>query len=105
MHNGQHRVVPTQHRRGLDFTAPFWHGATAQRIVSKRLKAYVAAKEAKRVARSSRPGGSAVRLTTAATLVPKQLRRLERALQRRKTLAARQRIAARIKVLKAELGL
>lgn len=108
MHNG--RVVKLR-KPGLSPDAPFWQGKTAERIVAKRLKENLKEKEAKRLARAAarvaRSSSPTTRKgnTAPATLVPKELRRLERALTRRKTLAARQRVSARIAELKKELGL
>lgn len=102
MHNG--RVTVVQHR-GLNFAAPFWKGQRAEIIVAARVEAYAEEKAAKRAARRTTPSARSSRNPNEgpATFVPKELRRLERALMRRKTLAARQRVRARIDALKREL--
>lgn len=84
--------------------APFWRGERAETIVGRRVKAYAAEKAAKREARSSRSDVDAgVGRSRQPRTATSQLRRLERALARRKTLEARQRIKQQIAQLRAEL--
>lgn len=75
--------------------APYWRGARAELIVGERIAQYAAAKK------SRKRGSGSPRTRTPS----QQLRRLERALGKRKTLAARQRIAAQIRQLRIELGI
>lgn len=71
--------------------APFWRGERAEAIVAARRETYLA--------KARRPRGT----RSVGTKTPQQeLRRLERALARRKTLAARLRIQQRIRQLKRE---
>lgn len=74
--------------------APYWKGARAELIVAERVKRYAAEKAAKKKGTGPRRERTP----------HQQLRRLERALAKRKTLAARQRIAQQIKQLKKEIG-
>lgn len=76
---------------GLEEAAPFWRGARAETIVAARVASYP-----KRAARGT---GTARQRSPNA-----ELRRLERALARRKTLAAQQRIQQQIAALRAQLG-
>jgi hypothetical protein len=94
-------------------TAPFWCGQTAEALVASRVEAKQAEREAKRLERAE--ARAAARGTTTRTRrdssAPRerspnaQLTRLRRALARRKTLAARQRVAAQIATLEAQLEL
>jgi hypothetical protein len=70
----------------------YWRGERAEAIVSVR----AAERAATKTVRRTRSG--------AASKPSRTLRRLERALKRRKTLAARLRLKRRIKLLRAELG-
>jgi hypothetical protein len=72
-------------------TAPFWRGARCEDVVQKRTAARVSAQaERKASGKPAKPRTPA-----------QQLARLRRALPKRKTLAARERIAAQIKALEA----
>lgn len=104
MHNGQQRRIVSQHPKVLDRTAPFWRGETAEHIIADRVRTYEAERATRRAVHSNRSRPKAGSNAASATLVPKTLRRLEWALTRRKTLAARQRVQARIDQLKQELG-
>ena len=76
--------------------APFWRGERAEDIVQAR-KIQYDLERANRPARGQR---------STRTYTPTQrLRRLERALKKRKTLAAQQRIQAEITTLRRDLGL
>ena len=98
------RLVPRPENGLVDPDAPFWRGDTAERVLKQRLEEARAKslnrrkgpKSARRSARASSPGEKDLR---------RELRRLERALPRRKTLAARQRLQMRIDQLRKELGL
>lgn len=70
----------------------YWQGQRAEAIVEAR------AAERQRSRRKPRSG------STPTQSPQRELRRLERALARRKTLAARQRVQQRIDVLRKELG-
>jgi hypothetical protein len=84
--------------------APFWRGETAEAIVDARRVAYAEEKAAKASARR-RKGGVAARSPRHTGDKPsRELSRLIRALKRRKTLAARQRVQARIDELQRQLG-
>lgn len=109
------RIVPAR-GAGLNKQAPFWKGDTAEKIIAARRAERAAEVEARRVARASRGGrGTRGRTSTkgpassagvgAPAPAARRLRRLERALGRRKTLAARQRVQARIDALRKELEL
>ena len=87
------RIVSPRRKPGIDKSAPFWKGERAEHIVDKRVAIY-RAEQAKRAAKK----GPRRELTPT-----RRLRRLERALKRRKTLAARQRIAQQIAQIKATL--
>jgi hypothetical protein len=92
----------------LDRSARFWRGETAEQLVEQRT-AQMARDKADRLAaraskrthrRSIRTGERAER----GAKTPEQtLARLKRALPRRKTLAARERLAQRIRSLEAAL--
>lgn len=73
----------------------FWKGERCGKIVRRRIKALIAEREARHAAKGGRTRSP--RATTKQT----ELRRLQRALARRKTLAARQRIQQRIDALRA----
>lgn len=83
--------------------APFWQGRRAEHVVAERVEAAQAEKAqklAERAARRNTKGPRAKRERTP----HQQLRRLERALLRRKTLDGRQRVQAQIDQLKRELA-
>ena len=90
------RVFPKRVHGSLDEDAPFWKGETAEKRMAGRIarRASESRKKRKRGGRTS--GGASDDVKT--------LRRLERALSRRKTKEAQLRVAARIKELKAKLG-
>jgi hypothetical protein len=94
------RIVE-QPKKVLDRSAPYWRGERAEDIVKARVEERKQAKTTRRRS-GSQPRG---RRSSSPASPNKELRRLERALKRRKTLAARQRVSARIKQLKQELGL
>lgn len=98
---------------GIDKSAPFYRGETAEKVVADRVAAREAealAKQASRPARKTktrtdRPerrritGDASMRVKT-----PEQrLKRLERALTRRKTVAGRESVAKKIRELKLTL--
>lgn len=93
----------------LDRRAPFWNGSTAEDILAQRLI------EREHEAQQKASKRRANRRSTSRTSKPsvegpppdliKRLRRLERNVQRRKTLAARQRLEIEIRELKTQLGL
>jgi hypothetical protein len=93
------RIAPKTVNGSIDRSAPFWRGDTAERILEQRL-----------IERANNPRG---RRRSSGPRTPRTpsdertrtLKRLERALIRRKTLAARQRVEQRIKDLRHELGL
>lgn len=93
------RLVPPPVDGIADDDAPHWRGDTARRIVRRRLREI-----AERPPRARRSRRNAAGRSTGGDPRTRELRRLERNLPRRKTLAARQRIAARIAELKRELG-
>ena len=106
MQKGTRRIV-TQPTTVLDKAAPFWRGETAEKLVATRTESARREKEARKASRSTRPrrerrkldGVSSMRVKT-----PEQtLARLRRALPRRKTIAARERLAKRIRELEAAL--
>lgn len=98
MQNGKRkRLVPKRGPGLIDKSAPYWKGERAESIVSAR------AIENSERKRSRRAGGSGQPRKPRSPHA--ELRRLERALARRKTLAAQQRIQAQIKQMKKELGL
>ena len=74
----------------------YYHGIRVDQIVRKRAEEVAAAKAARKSTRGTRP--PKVRSPS------QQLRRLERALPKRKTETARARIRAQIAKLKDELG-
>jgi hypothetical protein len=91
----QKSQVSPSRKAGINKSAPYWKGERAEQIIDKRVALYRAEKDKRR----SRKGKGLPRPKTPS----QRLRRLERALLRRKTLAARQRIAQQIAQLKAEL--
>jgi hypothetical protein len=93
LQKGPRRII-TQPPRGLDLTAPYWKGERADAIVAARIAARHAARAAKKPARSGQ---------RAATPNDKLLKRLTRALARRKTPDGIARVTARIKALKREM--
>jgi hypothetical protein len=99
---GPRRIVSTRSAGLVNAHAPFWKGQRAETIVSARHATIAAEKEAKRLARAAKKrtprdaSGKRIRTPNA------QLRRLERALDRRKTLAGRQSVQQQIKALKRE---
>lgn len=100
--------TPRQPRRV--FTAPdpgltvkhgaFWRGDRIESIMAERKAAYDAELIARQQRRRSKSSGTRRERSPHA-----ELRRLERNLSRRKTLAAKQRIKQQIRLLKRELGL
>lgn len=97
------RVSPAPKNGRIDRDAPFWSGDTAENLIERRI--------AERPVRSTRARRTSTRARSdreplsgdAAAL--KTLRRLERNVSRRKTLAARVRLQQRIDLLRSELGL
>jgi hypothetical protein len=86
--------------------APFWQGRRAEHVVAERTAVARAEKEQKAAERAAKRGAKGSRTPRSRERTPsQQLRRLERALGRRKTLVARQRVQAQIDQLKRELGL
>lgn len=84
--------------------APFWRGERMEHIVAARIERQLAEAAAKKANRKTRIAPDGTRIRSPKT--PHQrLRRLERALTRRKTLAAQQRVRAQIAQLRRELGL
>lgn len=77
---------------GLDETAPFWRGERAEAIVAARIASYPP--------RKVRSAGTASIKSRSPSA---EIRRLERALARRKTADARARLAQRIDALKRGL--
>jgi uncharacterized membrane protein YqiK len=106
------RLVPKRRAGIVNEDAPFWRGETAEQILEQRFNGYRLAREEKAVARvkareerkSARAAGRAPRARRERS-PNQQLKRLERNLGRRKTLAARQRIEQQIKSLKQQLGI
>ena len=91
------RIVPRRAAGITDGRGAYYSGARAGKIVRKRARQLAAEKAAKRATRGTRP--PKVRSPHS------QLKRLERALVKRKTLAARERIKLQIAALRHELGL
>lgn len=91
------RILVRREAGITDNRGAYYHGARAGKIVRKRARDLAAQKAAKRAARGTRP--PKVRSPHS------QLKRLERAFLKRKTLVARERIRAQIETLKHELGL
>lgn len=95
----------------LDERAPFWRGETAEALVAKRRLATIREKAAKAEERAAKRAARPKRERRTIDGVPsmraktpqQQLRRLERALTRRRTVAGREAVAARIRALKAAL--
>lgn len=87
--------VTASRKAGINKNAPYWKGQRAEHIIDKRVALY----REEQAKRRSRKGKGLPRPKTPS----QRLRRLERALLRRKTLAARQRIAQQIAQLKATL--
>jgi len=102
------RLVP-RHPSGIaNESAPFWRGVRCEQVVSARVIGYNEEKEQRALKRRSRrAAGSGGGPTGSSTRKPRspfaEIRRLERALARRKTLAAQQRVAQQIAVLKRQL--
>lgn len=103
-HKKSHVVVFVPRLAGIPkkSNARFWRGERAETIVEERRTRLAAEKEAKRSSRKSRrrsgaPGKPRVKTPN------QQLSRLKRQLARRKTLAARQRLEARIKELQRSI--
>lgn len=90
------RLVPKARSGLINRHAPFWLGDTAEGVLQRRLEERLREQKAKRARRGKR----SARVTTP----QRELRRLERNLQRRKTAEARARIAQRIKALRRELS-
>jgi hypothetical protein len=89
------RRIVLPRKRGLHKKlGGYWKGERCEKIVRRRIKAMAAEREARAAAKGGR---SRSRSTSKSS----ELRRLERALGRRKTLAARQRIQQRIDALRA----
>lgn len=98
----KNRLAPEPVNGLVDSDAPFWRGDTAERVLEERLasrpqKVHKGSKSRRRSSRTSSSPGEKDPL--------RELRRLERVLPRRKTLAARQRLQMRIDQLRKELGL
>lgn len=89
------RIFPTRKPGITDRKAAFWRGDTAEKVLAER----VAATPTPRRRRASTPRGSGPTSDPAA-----QIRRLERAIPRRKTQEARDRLQARIDSLRKELA-
>jgi hypothetical protein len=95
----------------LDERAPFWRGETAEKLVRSRQRETIRAKEAKAEERAAKRAARPKRERRTIDGVPsmraktpqQQLKRLERALARRKTVAGREAVAARIRALTAAL--
>lgn len=96
------KVVPVSKGGIVDEDAPFWKGDTADRIIAKRVKDNAEKAKHKRT-RSRRSKNRPAENRQDEGL--RTLRRLERVLPKRKTLAARQRIQQRIDALTKELDL
>ncbi len=99
------RII-TPRKAGLDKRAPFWRGATAEKLVEERRVTREAEKLAKKLAKAGARKPRKERRTTPGvgpsmrTKTPEQqLRRLERSLTKRKTVAGRESVAARIREL------
>lgn len=89
------RIVVRREAGITDDRGAYYRGVRAGKIVRKRAKDLAAQKAAKRATRGTRP--PKVRSPQS------QLKRLERALSKRKTLVARERIRLQIAALKHEL--
>lgn len=99
----KNRLAPKPVNGLVDSDAPYWRGDTAERVLEERL-----ASRPQKVHKGpkSRHISSRTRTSSPQGKDPlRELRRLERALPRRKTLAARQRLQMRIDQLRKELGL
>lgn len=102
---GRKEKLFTPHRPGINKRlSAYRRGERCEAIVAARVSQRQAEREAKR--RSKRTGGQRSRSGRPVPRSPSaELRRLERALARRKTLEAKQRLQQRIKDLKRKLGL
>ena len=95
----------------LDKAAPFWRGETAEKLVAERTEVTRrqkaerdAEKQRKRATRTKRERRVVDGVPSMRAKTPQQtLARLRRALPRRKTIAARERLAKRIRALEAAL--
>lgn len=93
------RVTPKVENGISDESAPYFQGDTAEKILeSRQKKSRKGGKKRRKRSKSSSSGEPHEKK------LQKTLRRLERNLPKRKTLAARQRLAQRIKDLKKQLG-
>lgn len=92
-------IVPaSDHRSGItSFDAPFWRGDSAEALIAYR--------KAQRAASRKTRGRRGPRSTIVDNPDLKTLKRLRRALVRRKTEVARQRVQARIIELEVKLGM
>jgi hypothetical protein len=91
------RIIERRKPGITDDRGAYYHGAHAGKIVRERARQLAEEKARKKASRGTRP--PKVRSPHS------QLKRLERALTKRKTLAARVRVQSQIDVLKHELGL
>jgi hypothetical protein len=98
-------VAPVSENGSLAPDAPHWRGDTAVRIIERRRQEIASRPvKARRASKRARPGGKTSPAGQIDRSQPNQLlRRLERNLKRRKTLAARQRLQKRIDDLRASL--
>lgn len=94
-----------------DSDAPYWKGHRAEHMVAARTiennenkTASARKRAAKRAAKLGQSVGAAGVVEPRVTTLTQKLRRLERALARRKTLAAQQRVAQQIKDLKKQIA-
>lgn len=94
------RLVPRR-AAGCGNDAPYWRGERCEYVVAARWLAENEMRAAKLTQRQTTRGATHRRERTPSA----ELRRLQRALQRRKTLAARVRLQQRIRELSADLGL
>lgn len=100
------RISPATANGYVDDDAPHWRGDTAERIVRRRRKSIREDEKAAKASKKTRARGSKRSRTKADPNDPqRRLKRLERNIKRRKTLAARQRLQKQIDELRRELGL
>lgn len=89
----------------IDLNAPFWKGDTAERIITERRNRVRTSSRWRRSSSRSTSGVTPSQLPDSSQAALKTLRRLERVMPTRKTLAARQRLKKRIESLKKEFDL
>lgn len=95
--------ISWRHKPGIDNSrAPYWRGERAEMVIADRRRRYEKEAEEKAAQRAQRRRSSGASIKRGSVAPSRLLRRLYRALKRRKTLAARQRVQQRIRQLEKD---